>query len=213
MTDPGISLRTRFERFPATVKGAFVLRGEDADPHQVRVRGSRVIRLPAGEGRGVPMEPVTVDVPPHQDVFVPFELPIGELESGWYGFLIELDVDGSPRTAEGDRRFAIPWPRGTLRTGTVKVDRSVALGEAGVRVDRLQSTADSTTLRFEVTPPGPVTVGLRADGRVLDVLSVQVDGGGGEGVVVAYPLPRGARRLAIVFGRGDDRAEVAVPLA
>src|SRR2546427_30058 len=33
-----VSVRTRFDRFPATVKGAFVVRGEDRDPHQVEVR-------------------------------------------------------------------------------------------------------------------------------------------------------------------------------
>ena len=102
-----VSVRTRFERFPATVKGAFVIRGEDSDPHQVVVRGGHVVRLPASPARPLPLNAVTVDVPPHRDVFVPFELATSDLDPGWYAFEIELDVDGSPRRMAGDRRFAI----------------------------------------------------------------------------------------------------------
>ena len=47
VSDP-ISVRARFERFPATVKGAFIFRGEDANPHQVAVEGARVAGLGAG---------------------------------------------------------------------------------------------------------------------------------------------------------------------
>src|SRR5436190_18429393 len=108
MTDPAaVSVRTRFEKFPATVKGAFVFRGEDADPHQVVVREGRVVRLPGSGGRPLPVERLTVDVPPHADVFVPFELPIGDLDPGRYGFEIEVDVDGSPQRLAGGRRLPI----------------------------------------------------------------------------------------------------------
>ena len=51
VSDP-ISVRARFERFPATVKGAFILRGEDANPHQVVVGGARSRRWgPAARAR------------------------------------------------------------------------------------------------------------------------------------------------------------------
>ena len=45
MTSEPISVRARFERFPATVKGAFIIRGEDPDPHQVVFREARVVAI------------------------------------------------------------------------------------------------------------------------------------------------------------------------
>ena len=53
-----ISIRSRFEKFPASVKGAFVVRGEDTDPHQVSIVEARVARFPGGQGR-----PIGVDSP------------------------------------------------------------------------------------------------------------------------------------------------------
>ena len=46
--DGEISIRAHYERFPATIKGAFVLRGEGRDPQQVRIEDARVDR---GVGR------------------------------------------------------------------------------------------------------------------------------------------------------------------
>jgi len=210
-------VRTRFERFPATVKGAFVIRGEDADPHQVVVRGGQVVRVPGSSGRPLPLQPVTVDVPPHRDVFVPFELATSDLDPGWYAFEIELDVDGSAMRMVGDRRFPIAWPRGTVRTGTVKVDRTARLGNARVVVDRLQLAADAMTIRFSVQPAEPVAVRLEAGRTRVDVLSVDVDEQTGEATATAYPLRRSDRALRIEFqhGRGRagaERAEVTVQL-
>jgi hypothetical protein len=75
VSDP-ISVRARFERFPATVKGAFILRGEDANPHQVVVGIARVSALGTGGTSPVQMAPVTLDDVPHREVFVPFVLPL-----------------------------------------------------------------------------------------------------------------------------------------
>ena len=55
-------MRARFERFPATVKGAFIFRGEDPDPHQVVVSGARVTALGPGGSGPMPLAPVTLDV-------------------------------------------------------------------------------------------------------------------------------------------------------
>ena len=80
---PDISIRAHFERFPATVKGAFVLRGEGRDPHQVRIEARA--RARAGRAHGsqpIDLEPVTLDVAPNLDLFVPFEFPVTELEAG-----------------------------------------------------------------------------------------------------------------------------------
>jgi len=80
-----VSIRASFERFPATVKGAFVLRGADRNPHQVRIDAARVREF---SGRGavpIGLDPVTLDVAPNLDLFVPFEFGITELSAGWYG--------------------------------------------------------------------------------------------------------------------------------
>jgi hypothetical protein len=201
-----VSVRTRFERFPATVKGAFVIRGEDSDPHQVVVRAGHVVRLPASPARPLPLNSVTVDVPPHRDVFVPFELATSDLDPGWYAFEIELDVDGSPRRMAGDRRFAIAWPRGSVRTGTVKVERAAKLGKSKVTVDRLQLAVDATTIRFSVDPPEPVAVRLDAGRSKVDVLAVEVDQQTGDATAIAYPLRRSDRTLRIEFQQGRGRS-------
>ena len=119
-----VSVRARFERFPATVKGAFVVRGEDRDPHQIVFHEARVVRVPGPGGSPVAIAGVTLDVPPHKDLFVPFEFPIGELDPGWYDLEAIVDIDGNPRTMSGGRRFCVPWPRSAVRSATVRMDPS-----------------------------------------------------------------------------------------
>ena len=111
-----VSIRAHFERFPATVKGAFVLRGADRDPHQVRIVGARVREVAGGKGIPIGLEPATLDVAPNLDLFVPFEFPITELGAGWYGLECDVAVDGSPSSVQPGKRFAIPWPRATVRS-------------------------------------------------------------------------------------------------
>jgi hypothetical protein len=205
---PPVSVRARFERFPATVKGAFVIRGEDADPHQVSILAGRVVRLPGAAVRDLPLGPVTLDAPPHQDVFVPFEASIADLDPGWYGFQVELEVDGSRHDYSGDRRFSVPWPRGTVRTGTLRIQSEIALGDASARVDRVQCTGDAATVRLRVEPPQAVGVELRADGDRLPVIEVALDEATGEVIATAYPVLRRHRRLRIELRvlRGKDAA-------
>ena len=105
MSDP-ISVRARFERFPETVKGAFIFRGEDANPHQVAVEGARVAGLGAGGSSPVPLSPVTLDVVPHRDVFVPFELPLSELEPGWYTLVCRVRAR---RFVAGRSRYVVRY--------------------------------------------------------------------------------------------------------
>ena len=201
MSDP-ISVRARFERFPATVKGAFILRGEDANPHQVVVGGARVAPLGAGGSSPVPMAPVTLDVVPHRDVFVPFELPLSELEPGWYTLVCDVDVDGSPATYDGGRRFSVPWPRATVRRGAVKIGREVKLEEATVHVEQVDCSASEVTLK------------LFADGRRLQVLELELDQATGRGKATAYTLMRTDGSLRVELrGRGKgSEASVDIPL-
>lgn len=212
--DPSISVRARFERFPATVKGAFILRGEDADPHQVVVSEARVSAVGSGGSSPLPMPPVTLDVVPHRDVFVPFEFPVSELDPGWYTLVCDCEVDGMPSTYDGGSRFSVAWPRAAIRRGPVKVGERVRLGDGGVNVEQIDCAGDSIRITLAVEPPSELAVKLFADGRRLDVLEVEIDEDTGRGRVTAYPLLRSDEVLRIGLkgrGRGGE-ASIDVPL-
>ena len=204
-----VSVRARFERFPATVKGAFVARGEDADPHQIVFHEARVVRIPAPGDRPIPIDEVTLEVAPHKDLFVPFEFPIAELEPGWYDIEADVDVDGSGRTMSGGRRFCVPWPRSAVRSASVRVDRSVEVGDATVALERCQSGSEGLSLRFSVRPSEPVEVRLAADGTTLEVVDVEVDPASGKGTARGYPLLKSHRTLRIELSRGQGEAKSA----
>ena len=210
-----ISVRARFERFPATLKGAFILRGEDADPHQVVLLEANVEGIGLGSTHPMPLQPVTLDVAPHRDVFVPFEMTVAELGPGWYTMTCGLEVDGTTQTYDGGRRFAVPWPRASVRRGQVKVNRAVAVGDAKVTVEQLDCAGDSVKLHLRVDPPGPITARLVADGSRLEVLDSDVDETTGRGRVTAYPVMREHGTLRIELrgpARGAEGAlEVRLP--
>ena len=210
-----ISLRAHFERFPATVKGAFVVRTEGRDPHQVAFHEARVVRVPGPGAREIHVEPVTLDVPPRRDLFVPFEFPISDLEPGWYGLEADVDVDGAPRTMPGGKRFCVPWPRSAVRAASVRVDKRVKVGGATVTVERCQSGTDGTSVRFSVEPPGEVAVRLFADGTRIDVVEQEIEPASGKGSLKAYPLLRSHSSLRIEVAekpRGKG-ADITVKLA
>src|SRR5262245_47193463 len=195
--DAPISVRARFERFPATVKGAFIFRGEDADPHQVVLAEARVSAIGSGGSSPLPMAPATLDVVPHRDVFVPFEFPVTELDPGWYTLVCDLDVDGTRSTYDGGSRFAVAWPRATVRRGAIKVGERVRLGDAGVTIEQVDCAGDSIRIAVAVEPPSEMTVRLSAGGRRLEVLEVEIDEATGKGRVTAYPLLRSDEVLRI----------------
>ncbi|MEW6060092.1 MAG: hypothetical protein AB1551_08155 [Actinomycetota bacterium] len=202
-----VSVRARFERFPATVKGAFIIRGEDRDPHQVILREARVVAV-GGGFRSIPMASVTLDVAPKQDVFVPFELQVSDFAPGWYGLECDLEVDGVSDTHEGGKRFSVAWPRATVRRGLVRVRREVQLGEeARVRIDQVDCAGDSIKIGLVVTPPEPLSVSLSADGTRIEVLDVEFDEASGRIRVVAYPLFRAHEVLRMELRGRSRRAE------
>jgi hypothetical protein len=210
-----LSVRARFERFPATIKGAFILRGEDADPHQVAFRQANVVGIGLGSSEPIPMAPAVLDIAPHRDVFVPFEMPVSELESGWYTLTCDLEVDGTAATYDGGRRFCVAWPRASVRRGQIKVDRGVAIGDAKARVEQIDCAGDSIKVHVRIDPPGPVFPRLFADGQRLEVLDTELDETTGRGKIVAYPLLRAHGTLRIELrgrGRGAEGAlEVSLP--
>lgn len=210
MTEMDISIRARFERFPATVKGAFVVRGEDANPHLVSFREARVVPVMGDTSIPVPMKPAVIDVPPHQDVFLPFEFSVTDLAPGWYGLECDVDVDAVSRTMPGGRTFAVQWPRATVRRGSVAVDKAVPLGGVTLRLERLDCASDHAVLRFAVDPAHPVTLKLLADGERLGDLASEFDPTSGEGSVKTYPLMRAHGTLRIeATGRGKAAGEAA----
>ncbi len=209
-----LSVRARFEKFPATVKGAFILRGEDRDPHQVVFRQARAVAVSGGSWREIPVAATTLDVAPHQDVFVPFELMVSDLESGWYGFECDLEVDGDASTFPGGRRFAVAWPRATLRRGQIRVDRTIVLGErTTVRVDHVDCGGESVRLTLVVDPPAPVQVRLLADGQRLEILEQETDETSGRVRLTAYPLLRahGVLRLELRARGAETALDVPLP--
>src|SRR5262245_62935206 len=118
----------------------------------------------------MPLAPVTLDVVPHRDVFVPFELPLADLEPGWYTLVCDVEVDGSPAMFDGGRRFSVAWPRATVRRGQVKVGRSVRLGGQTVQVEQVECSGDSIRIGARSAPPGELTLKLPAAGRPLRAL-------------------------------------------
>ncbi|HEV8564888.1 MAG TPA: hypothetical protein VGR41_08225 [Actinomycetota bacterium] len=203
-------IRAHYERFPATVKGAFVLRGADRDPHQVVLREARVVEAAGGGDRTIDLPPAVIDVAPRLDFFVPFEFPITELGAGWYGLECDVDIDGSAAVERPGKRFSVAWPRATTRRGSVPIGRAVAPeGGPKVQLDQLDMVADSTRLQFSAEEP--VDLRLFAAGDLLTPLDEEFDPETGRGRLTVYPAMRAHDSIRIeIRTRGKSRSEPAV---
>ncbi len=101
-----------FDRFPASVRGAIVVRALDSEPHQIRLVGADVVHAePAGRPvRAVAFGEAVVDVAPHGEVLIPFDIPFAGLERGSYRVQAEVRVDGAVRVTGppgSGKRFAV----------------------------------------------------------------------------------------------------------
>jgi hypothetical protein len=207
-----------FERFPATVKGAFVLRGADPNPHQVAVRGAHARSVGDEEKRDLALATATLDVAPRRDVFVPFELSVTELPPGWYELECDLDVDGVSSTVSGGKRFFVAWPRASVRRGEVRIDRTLELSDGStVRLERADCTSDSVKVSFATKPPGALRMRLSADGEPLHELETEFDDDSGKGRMTALPVLRSHSTLRVDVGAVKERsrskdAMVEIPL-
>lgn len=215
-----ISLEAVFERFPASVRGALVVRGADPDPHQIQISEVSVIEA-HGSGRSirpVPLGPVTADVPPRGEVLVPFDIPFAGLDPGWYAVSAEVEVDGQRRIrgpAQGERRFVVPWPGGTVRRG--KIEAGVRVDVAGQRaaeVEQVDCRADRAVVRWRAIggrDPGDLRV--LAAGRRLPHLGSS-EGPEDERSTVVFPILRRYRQLAfeLVRPRGGGRGRATLDL-
>ncbi|CAN5187645.1 hypothetical protein BH20ACT24_BH20ACT24_09720 [soil metagenome] len=223
---PPVSLRTRFERFPATIKGAFVLQGADGNPHAIELRSVRVARVPVGPERPVPSPVVAVNVAPGRDLFVPFEASIADLSPGWYEVRSSIQVDGARSYEYGSRAFSVPWPRADVRRGTIRVGALLRVGDRGFRVERVELGRDAATVvwRPQETPEvreaaAPAAAGgnehafppepeacavLVADGEALESLPAAGPEASArpsrpERRSVAYPVPSSAASLSVLM--------------
>jgi hypothetical protein len=208
-----LSVRARFERFPATLKGAFILRGEDPNPHQVILGPARIVPITGGRGRPIAIAESTLDIAPRQDVFVPFETGVGELDPGWYELECEIEVDGVRRTYPGGRRFSIAWPRATTRRGSFRVDKELKLDSVHVSLLQIDFATDHVTVRLKTMPPTEVDVRLRADGTPIPVLEQERNDGTGATTVTAYPILKSQRavRIDVAVGRASAGLDVRLP--
>ena len=216
MTDePQVAIRAHFERFPATVKGAFVVQAVDGDPHQVVIRGARLVEAAGDSDRPIELPRVTLQAAPRSDLFVPFEFGVTELSAGWYGLEVDVDVDGRPLTVEAGKRFAVAWPRASVRRGAVPVDGKLGADDGPVvSIDRVDCSGDSIKVHFAADAMAELR--LAADARPLPVLETEYDEGSGTGVATAYPLLKTDVMLRIELagssrGKAAGALDVALP--
>lgn len=207
--DGQIAIRAHYERFPATVKGAFVLSAEGRDPHQVRIESARVVDVTGRGAHPIDLEPVTLEVAPRLDLFVPFEFPTTELDPGWYGLACDVLVDGVPDHVDAGERFPVAWPRATVRRGSVAVGTSVAAGNGKVRIESVELGGDS--IKIVYAADGPIPMKLSAGGATLPVIESEFDEEAGRGAVTAYPVLKTQPNLAISVRGAEGPIEVALP--
>lgn len=207
--DAPVAVGAVFERFPASIRGAVVVRGMDPDPHQVRFVEASVVEA-AGSGRPVcrvGVDPVTVDIAPRAEVLIPFDVPLAGIAPGWYVVSAEVEVDGHRRVRgpENGKRFVVPWPRESVRMGTVRADRAIDVPAGGEAViERLECKADRTVIRWRHGAGEEPEFGelrVSAGSRRLPVLEGSFDPATGARTTVAYPVLKSHRRLVFELDR------------
>ena len=199
-----VSIRAHVERFPATMKGAFVMRAADGDPHQLRLEDARVAEVGGRARLPLGIDAAVLDVAPNLDLFIPFEFPTTELEAGWYRLECEIVIDGSPAVVHPGDRFAMPWPRAAVRKGQVTIGKRAG----DVRLGDLECAADHLQIDYEATKAPRVK--LSADGASHPVLDVEHEDGTSAGRILAYPALRTQDRLAIEV-KGEPPIEITLP--
>lgn len=202
--DEAVSFRAAYERNPAALKGAFLLRGADGMPHQVRIEAARATEVAGGSQERIAIEPTILDIAPTMDTFVPFEVSTLDLDAGWYRLECDVVVDGTAGVVHPGELFAMPWPRSQVRRGTVTV--GARMGE--VTIAAVECAGDSIRIAYE-SPAAP-QVRLRVDDAPHHVLAIEHDDETGRGRIVGYPVLRDDARLSIEV-KGQPPVDVALP--
>lgn len=196
----GIGVDAVFEQFPASVRGAVVVRGVDADPHQVRLRSADVVEVPAPRKPVLPLSlgDVVVDVAPRDRVMIPFEVQFADLGSGWYGVRAEVEVDGQDRVDGPEdlaHRFCVPWPAGTVRRERLEPNLRIKVpGSEGATVERVVCRAEKAVVHWRHAAsdePGFREFGdlkVKAGRRRVPVIEDEFDWGTGERTTTIYPV-------------------------
>ena len=143
-----VEVQTKFDQFPATIKGAFVMSGADGNPHAVDLEEAKLGRVPQGRTKDIPLEAVRVDVAPGRDLFVPFEVAVSDLEAGWYALFSSVQVDAGRSWTFFSRAFSVPWAREDVRRGTVKAGRTVMAGLDGFIVEAVEMRSDCAVVSW-----------------------------------------------------------------
>lgn len=199
-----VAVRAKFERFPAAVKGALLLRGGDGMPHQVRLEAAHAAELSGGTPQPVGVESVVLEVSPTQETFVPFEVSTLDMAAGWYRLECDIVVDGDHEVIQPGDRFAIPWPRAAVRRGRVTIGAKVS----SVALETLECLGD--TIRLAFAADAEPALGMSVDGRRHTVLEQGFDDETGRGTVTAYPVLRSDRTLTFLI-KGESPVEVPLP--
>jgi hypothetical protein len=224
-----IRVQTKFERFPASIKGAFVMAGADGNPHAIHIESAQVIRIPAGPAKPVPLEDRHLNVAPSRDMFIPFEVPVMDLDPGWYQFVSAVKVDGARVWTFLSRPFTIPWPRNDVRRGAMVVGERVSAEGMEFEVERVELGADAAVVvwREAEGDPDPTAAAapeaaaiLLADG--VELAAVPPFEGSrafearqlGERRSVSYPVPKGTRSLEVMIRLSPTKVSphLTVPL-
>jgi hypothetical protein len=204
---------TVFDRFPASVRGAVVVRALDREPHQIRLIGAEVV---AAHDLGRTIQPVsaehaTVDVAPHREVLIPFDVPFAGLGPGWYCVVAEVEVDGGAHLRgpeDGGKRFVVPWPSAEVRRGDLRPGLEVG----GAVIERVELKADRTAVRWRPPADAPdANLRLRLGTRRLPVVEVTEERG--IRTTVAHPVPKRATQLDLEVAAGRRRAATALDLS
>ena len=185
------------------------------DPHQVRIEAARVAELASRTARPIGVEPVTLDVAPHLDLFVPFEFPLARpRRRAGTGSSATSTIDGDARGRASRRtvRRAVAARHDAARQRGGRTRRSRP-GPAKVRIERSSARGDS--IRVTYAADGAVAFRLAADGapRAGDRRRTSTRSRG-HGVTTAYPVlktpvaarDRGPRRR---LARRDAAREAA----
>ena len=111
---------------------------------------------------------------------MPFEVPLLDLGPGWYRLEVDVVVDGDDGVVHPGDRFAMAWPRGSMRRGSASVGRTIAAGAStSVTIEQVECAPDS--VRVTYAAPSRVGLSLAADDVTLPQIDEDFDEEAGRG--------------------------------